>query len=201
MNDVLSSFIPRTPPVLVVLSGLSGAGKDAVLKELRKAGLPLYFAVTATTRPPRPGEKDGVDYYFVNRQQFQELIGNGELLEWATVYGHFYGVPRKPIARALGEGLDAVVKVDVQGAATIKRVVPEAVFIFLLTPDMQELERRLRERGTESEAQLQLRLKTAEEELRSLPMFDYVVVNRTGEVSRAAEDVLAIIRAEKCRLK
>jgi len=199
-RETPSPLAPPPKPLFIVLSGLSGAGKDTVLAGLRKAGLPLHIGVTATTRPRRRSEKEGIDYFFVSKDRFQELIDTGELLEWATVYSNRYGIPRGPVRRALEEGKDVIVRIDVQGAATIKKILPRAVFIFLLTPYLEELEKRLARRKTESSADLELRLQTAVKELRSLPMFDYVVINRTGEVDRAIADIVAIITAEKCRI-
>ncbi len=194
-------LVPRTEPLFIVLSGLSGVGKDAVLAGLRRSGLPLYISVSATTRPRRSGEKEGVDYFFVSQDRFQELIDKGELLEWATVYGNRYGIPRGPVRQALREGKDVIVKIDVQGAATIRKNVPGAVLIFLLTPDLGELKKRLARRRTETSADIELRFQTAIKELRSLPMFDYAVINHAGELERAVADVVAIITAEKCRVK
>jgi guanylate kinase len=187
-------------PLLIVVSGLSGVGKDAVLSRLRQSDLPLEFIVTVTTRPPRAGERDGVHYNFVSTAEFQSMIDNNQLLEWAEVYGNRYGTPREPISQALADGKDVVVKVDVQGAATIKKILPQAVFIFLATPTMEELESRLRQRRTETAADLELRLKTAAEELEQLPLFDYIVFNPRGEINSAVADVQAIIAAEKCRV-
>ena len=140
-RETPAPLAPPPKPLFIVLSGLSGVGKDTVLAGLRKSSFPLYISVSATTRPRRPGEKEGVDYYFVSKDRFQELIDTGELLEWATVYGNRYGIPRGPVRQALKEGRDVLVKIDVQGAATIKKNVPGAVFIFLLTPYLEELEK------------------------------------------------------------
>jgi guanylate kinase len=192
---------PPPSPLLIVLSGLSGAGKDTVLTGLRHAGIPLEFIVTVTTRPPRPDEVDGVHYRFVSETRFQQMIAGDELLEWASVYGNHYGVPRQPVKQSLEAGWDVIVKIDVQGAATIKKKVPEAVFIFLAPPSMEELELRLRRRRTEKPADLRLRLSTAGGELKDLPMFDYLVINRRGELEHTIEVVQAIITAEKCRVK
>ena len=200
-RDPRSPLEPPARPLLLVLSGLSGAGKDAVLSGLRQTGLPLEFILTATTREKRPNERDGVHYRFIAEDRFREMIDRGELLEWAQVYGNLYGVPREPVSRALKKGRDVVVKVDVQGAATIKKALPQAVFIFLAPPSIEELVQRLRQRRTESEAELELRVKTAGEELQTLPMFDYLVINREGELERAVEDIEAIIAAEKHRVK
>jgi guanylate kinase len=195
-----SPLTPPPEPLLIVLSGLSGVGKDTVLSGLKQSGLPLHISVSATTRPRRAGEKDGVDYYFVSSERFQEMIDGNQLLEWAIVYGNRYGIPREPVRQALQNGKDVIVKIDVQGAATIKKILPQAVFIFLVTPYMEELKKRLRKRRTETSAALELRLKTAAEELQKLPMFDYVVVNRPGEIDRAVAEIVAIITAEKCRV-
>jgi len=191
---------PPAQPLLIVLSGLSGAGKDAVLTGLRRSGCPLEFIVTVTTRPPRPSEKDGVHYHFVSNDRFQEMIVNNQLLEWANVYGNWYGPPRDAVRQALKSGKDVVIKVDVQGAATIKKILPQAVFIFLTTPSTEDLTQRLKQRSTETPSDLELRLKTAREEMEKLPMFDYVVYNRPGELDRAVADIEAIITAEKCRV-
>ena len=192
---------PSSGPLLIVLSGLSGVGKDAVLNGLRKSVIPLEFIVTVTTRTPRPGEKDGMHYHFISEAEFQKMVDGNELLEWATVYGNHYGPPKGPVRQALKDGKDVVIKVDVQGAATIKKIVPEAVFIFLAPPSMEELAVRLRQRRTESPADLELRLKTAAEEMDTLPLFDYLVINRQGELDRAVMDIEAIIATEKCRVK
>jgi guanylate kinase len=191
---------PPAYPLLIVLSGLSGAGKDAVLTKLRESGCPLEFIVTVTTRARRRNERDGVHYRFLSKNRFQELIDRKDLLEWATVYGNWYGVPREPVRQALEKGKDVIVKVDVQGATTIKKILPRAVFIFLAPPSMEELLHRLKQRHTESPAELELRIKTAQEELKKLHLFDYLVFNRQGEIDRAVADIQAIIAAEKCRV-
>jgi len=194
---------PHRPPAcprLFVLSGLSGAGKDVILNGLRQSGLPLEIIVTTTTRARRPGEKDGEPYHFVSPEAFQEKRQSDQLLEYARVYGNWYGVPRQAVQRALTAGKDAIVKIDVQGAATIRRKVPPAVLIFLAPPSLADLAERLRGRRTEAPADLELRLATAEGELANLPLFDYIVINRRGEPERAVAEVKAIIAAEKCRL-
>jgi guanylate kinase len=187
--------------LLFVISGPSGVGKDAVIDGLRKTSTSLFFAVTATTRPQRHGETDGVDYGFVSRAKFERMIGEGELLEWANVYGNYYGVPKRDLQRALRDGKDAVVKVDVQGAATIRSLVPDAILIFVAAGSMGELERRLKRRKTESGIDLELRTAAAREEMKSLPLFDYIVVNRDEQVESAVAQIQAIMTAEKCRVK
>jgi guanylate kinase len=187
-------------PLLIILSGLSGVGKDSVLDGLKKCGCPLEHIVTVTTRPRRPNEKDGVHYTFVPPARFQELIDTRQLLEWANVYGNRYGVPREPVRQALAGGNDVIVKIDVQGAATIKKILPQAVFIFLAAPTLEECAPRLKQRRTETAEECELRLKTAGEELEKLHLFDYLVINRHGELDRAVADIEAIIRVEKCRV-
>jgi len=187
-------------PLFIVLSGPSGAGKDAVLSRLRKSGYPVEFITTVTTRPQRAREKNNVDYHFVSRESFQRMIENKELLEWANVYGNWYGVPKQPVKQALDKGRDIIVKVDIQGAATIKKILPQAVFIFFVPPSREELVTRLKQRHTESSFDLALRIKTAEEEIKQLPLFDYVVVNKRDEIDLAVSAIEAIITAEKHRV-
>ena len=175
-------------------------GKDAVLARMKELKCPLHYTVTATTRPQRQGERDGIDYYFLFPQKFEEMVEKGELLEWARVYGHWYGVPREQVKQALEKGLDVIIKADVQGAATIKGVAPQAILIFLAPPSLEELEERLRKRKSESTIDLRLRIETAREELKRLPQFDYVVMNHQGEVDLAVAQIDAIILAEKCRV-
>ena len=191
---------PPARPLLIVLSGLSGAGKDAVLSRMRQSGYPLTYITTMTTRPRRTKERDNIDYHFISRERFREMIERGELLEWANVYGNLYGVPKESVKQALDRGQDTIVKVDVQGAAAIKKISPQAVFIFLTPPSIEELVQRLKQRRTESPSDLALRARTAEEELKQLPMFDYIIINRQGEIERAVSEIEAIITAEKCRV-
>jgi guanylate kinase len=188
-------------PLLIIISGPSGVGKDTVLAKMKQSRRLLHYVVTATTRPQRPGEKNGLDYHFVSEEQFKRMIENGQLLEWANVYGNLYGVPKGQVQQALAQGLDVVVKVDVQGAATIKNILPQAVFIFLTPPSLDELERRLRERKTESTEELKLRMETTRGELDSLPLFEYVVVNHQDRLDSTIAQIDAIISAEKCRVK
>ena len=194
-----SPFSLPAKPLLIVLSGPSGAGKDAVLNRLKESGYPLEFITTVTTRPQRAIEKNAA-YHFVSEENFQRMMENKELLEWAKVYGNWYGVPKQPVRQALEKGRDILVKIDVQGAATIKKILPQAVFIFLMPPSREELARRLKDRHTESPLDADLRLKTAEEEIKQLPLFDYVVVNKQDEVDSAVSAIKAIITAEKRRV-
>lgn len=187
-------------PLLIVLSGPSGAGKDAVLSRLREMGRPYHFTVTATTRPKRPAERHGADYYFYTPDEFQAMKERGEFLESACVYGHWYGVPRSQVREALHGGRDVFIKIDVQGAATIKGLAPQAVFIFLAPPSLEELVRRLRQRKTEAAGDMERRVQTAQEEMQRLPMFDYVVANDNGRLDDAVAFIESIVRAERCRI-
>jgi len=185
-------------PLLVVITGPSGVGKDTLVRELkRKLGDSLHVAVTATTRPPRPGERHGVHYYFLSQGEFEDLIRQGGLLEHATVYGHRYGVPKAPLREALSQGKDVVVRVDVQGGQFIKSHYPEAVTIFLLPPSEEELARRLRGRGQDDPQQVALRLLVAQEEMAQAQQFDYQVVN--DQLEEAVEAVLAIMARERAK--
>jgi len=193
--------IPSAKPLLVVLSGPSGVGKDALLTRMRELGHHFHYVVTGTTRPQRPREKDGVDYHFLSYQEFQQMVDAGQLLEWAKVYGNYYGVPRAEVSQALSKGKDVIVKVDVQGAATIKKILPQAVFLFLMAPSMEELERRLKQRRSESSIDLALRLERASEEMKSLPLFDYAITSHQGKINDVIAQIEAIVVAERCRVK
>ena len=186
--------------LLLILSGPSGAGKDALLIRMKELGVPFHYVVTSTTRPPRTGEKDGVEYTFVSESGFQEMLQRGDLVESAKVYGYWYGVPKHEVKQALDEGKDVVLKIDVQGAATIRNLLPGAVLVFLTLPSLEEYERRLRQRKTESDTDLKVRLGKVTEELRSMLIFDYVVVNRQDELDGAVDQIKAIVAAEKCRV-
>jgi guanylate kinase len=200
IRDTLN-VIPSAHPLLIVISGFSGVGKDAALGRMKKAGLSFHYVVTATTRPKRPGEKDGVDYHFLSEDKFRQMIMTNQFLEWAKVYGNYYGVPKREIEKALKKGQDAIVKVDVQGAATIKQILPDAVFIFLMAPSSEELANRLKQRHGLHSADLDLRLNKAREEIESLPIFDYVVVSHTDNIDLTVAQINSIVTSEKCRLK
>jgi guanylate kinase len=186
--------------LLIVLSGPSGVGKDAVLGSMKGEDFPLYYTVTLTTRPKRDGEIDGVDYYFTSEVNFHHMIEQGELLEWAKVYGHLYGVPKQQVREAMERGEDIIIKVDVQGATTIKNLLSDAVLIFLAPPSIEEQKKRLEQRRSESETDLKLRMETFHEEMNSLDLFDYIVVNHQGKLDFAVSQIKAIISAEKCRI-
>jgi len=188
-------------PLLIVLSGPSGVGKDAVLARMKELGRPFHYVITATTRPKRAAEKNGVNYHFLSQEEFQQMIDKHQFLEWANVYGNYYGVPKNEITSALSKGVDAIVKVDVQGAATIKKILPQAVFIFLRPPSMEELEKRLRKRHSEFSTDLALRLEKAKGEIERLPLFDYVIISRQNKLAEVVSRIDAIVAAEKRRVK
>lgn len=195
-----TSFVRPSKPLLVVLSGPSGAGKDAVLYRMKVSGYALKYVITATTRPQRPNETNGMDYHFMTVQQFQETIENNELLEWAEVYGNWYGIPKAQVRMSLENGEDVIVKIDVQGAATIKKMVPNAVLIFLIPTSKEDLAFRLRQRHTETSADMAIRLAAADDEMKQISHFDYVVINHWDKIDHAVADIIGIIRAEKCRV-
>ena len=185
--------IPDGPPLLVVLSGPSGSGKDAVRDLLMAWDLPMHFVVTATTRLKRPGEVPGVDYLFVSEAEFDRLECEGELIEHALVYGQRRGVPRAQVMEPMATGHDVIARVDVQGAATLKDLIANAVLIFIAPPSFAEERRRLIARGTEDEEQLRLRSETASQEMEAAASFDYVLVNETGALEATARQVVDII--------
>ncbi len=186
-------------PLLLVLSGPSGVGKDLLLSRLREIGRPYHFTITATTRPRRDGELDGVDYHFMGEQDFEAMIARDELLEWANVYGNYYGVPKAQVMDALRNGKDVILKIDVQGAETVRQIAPEALFIFLAPPTEAELERRLRGRRSESDEVLAARIDKARHELQEAVEFDYTVVHHTDATDKAALEVEDIIERERLR--
>jgi guanylate kinase len=183
----------------VVISGPSGVGKDAVLARMRELHPELFFAVTATTRPKRPGEIDGQDYIFVTPDRFEQLLERGEFLEHAEVYGRHYGVPKGPLREAMAQGRDAIVKVDVQGAATIRSLAPDALLVFLEAPTMEELERRLTLRKTESPEQMAIRIQTARDEMQQAAWFDRVIVNETYAVDATVSQIVSTIEEQRRR--
>jgi guanylate kinase len=195
-----ASPAPELAPLVIVLSGPSGAGKDAVLGAMKARGIPSEYVITNTTRARRPAEAEGHPYHFVSAAEFKSLLERGEMLEHAEVYGNYYGVPKAPVRQALAEGRDVLIKVDVQGALTIKKIIPGAVLVFLMPPSIDELSRRLNGRGTEAPRDLELRLTTARSEIEKLPEFDYVVVSYPNKLDRAVDDVCALITAEKLRV-
>jgi guanylate kinase len=190
---------PSSNPLVLVISGPSGVGKDAILNRMKERNFPFSFITTVTTRKRRAAEKDGVDYHFISVDDYQKILANNGFLESAQVYGNWYGVPRDPVKAALAQGKDTIIKVDIQGVANIKKVLPEAIFVFILAPSAEELSKRLCQRRTETPVDLQLRLKTAEKELQEISKFDYAVMNPCNDIESAIRDLMSIVRAEKCR--
>jgi guanylate kinase len=186
-------------PLLIVISGPSGVGKDTVIDRMKERGLPFRFVVTATTRPRRPDEIEGVDYFFVDRQEFERMIEDDEMFEHAIVYDDYKGVPKWQVEEAFASGEDVIMRVDVQGAETIRKKCPEALLVFLSTRDEEELIERLKARRTESEENLNLRIKTARQEFNSVDTFDYYVVNKGGKLDQTVDTILAIILSEHAR--
>jgi len=192
-----SEFFPiQAEPMLIVISGPSGVGKDTVLQRMKERNLPFHFVVTATTRPPRATEVDGVDYFFVTRDEFARMIDEDELLEYAIVYTDYKGIPKSQVRQALESGKDVIMRIDVQGAETIRKLCPEALLIFLTTQNQEELVARLHERKTESADGLSLRIATARQELKRIEQFDYVVINQDDQLDTTVDIIVSIILAE-----
>ena len=187
-------------PLVVILTGPSGVGKDAALNELKKSERPWHYVVTATTRPRRHNETNGVDYIFMDEAEFRTALENNEFLESANVYDKWYGVPKSQVSGPLKQGLDVILKVDIQGAATIKSLIPNAISIFMIPGTLNDLENRLRTRMTESEDQLQLRLEVAREELSKLNDFEYYIINKENSLESTVNQIDTILAAEKQRL-
>ncbi|MEX2228911.1 MAG: guanylate kinase [Dehalococcoidia bacterium] len=190
---------PLAAPLVVVLSGPSGAGKDAVMLRMRERALPIAVPATMTTRAPRAGEVKGVHHVFVSRPEFERALAGGELLEHAEVYGNLYGVPRSQVRAALASGRHVIIRVDVQGAASLRRLLPGALFLFLVPDNLQHLAEHLRERATEDEAALQRRLAEARVELEQARRFDHVVTNVEDDLDATVDAVWKLIEAEAAR--
>jgi guanylate kinase len=200
MNYPVTFTVPHSEPLLIVISGPSGVGKDTVIQLMKARKLPFHFVVTATTRRPRPDEVNGVDYFFFSNNEFASMIENEELLEYAYVYNDYKGIPKAQVRQALASGKDVLMRLDVQGAATIHKLCPEAVLIFLTTQDERELIKRLKARRTESREELNMRIAMAHQELKRLDDFDYVLVNREQKLDETVDTILAIIQAEHHRV-
>jgi guanylate kinase len=200
MSDSDPFAIPESQPLLIVISGPSGVGKDSVIMRMKERRMPFYFVVTATTRLPRPDEQPGVDYIFVSKDQFAGLIERGELLEYAIVYNDYKGIPKDQVRQALQSGQDVILRIDVQGAATIRELCPDALTIFLAPESEAELIERLTQRKSETPEGLKLRIVTARQEMKRMGEFDYVVVNRDGNLNATVDAIIEIIHAEHHRV-
>jgi guanylate kinase len=197
-----TTFNLRKPsPLLIVVSGPSGVGKDSVVQRMIERGFPFHFVVTATTREKRETETNGKDYLFVSKDEFAQMIEQNELIEYAIVYGDYKGIPKAQVREALTSGKDVVMRLDVQGAETVRRLAPEALMIFITCESEEELERRLRERKTETADSLSLRIATARKELQRIAAFDYVIVNQDFHLDDTVNKVRAIISAEHLRVQ
>jgi guanylate kinase len=198
-DDVIGDLRALRKPRVFIISGPSGVGKDAVIEQLRERFPEAFFAVTATTRERRPGEIDGVHYFFLDEDDFRERLADGEFLESATVYGNLYGVLKSPVRAALARGQDVFVKVDVQGAAEIERIVTGAISIFLAPESAGTLLQRLKHRKTDDAAELMTRFATATRELAAATDFDYVIFNKQDHLDDALDEISAVVRSETCR--
>jgi guanylate kinase len=185
--------------LLIVLSGPSGAGKGTVCRALRSYMPDIKYSVSVTTRPPRSDEAEGVNYFFTTRSAFQDMIRSGKLLEWAEVYGNYYGTPKEYVEQMLSQGHDVLLEIDTQGAMLVKKKFPDGVFIFLIPPSLQELKARIIARGSETDESLQIRFSAAAREMSYVREYHYVVVN--DKVENACEVIASIIRAEHCSVK
>jgi guanylate kinase len=188
-------------PLLIVISGPSGVGKDTVLEEMKARGLPFHFVITATTRPARPGEVDGEDYFFLSQDNFARMIDEGELLEYAVVYQDYKGIPKSQVREALASGKNVIMRVDVQGAETVRKLIQDALLIFLTPQNEEELINRLEKRDTETMDSLKLRIATTRQEYKKIPLFDYIVVNKDDCLDDTVDTIEAIIRAEQHRVQ
>jgi guanylate kinase len=196
-----NTFELRKPdPLLIVISGPSGVGKDSVVQRMIERGFPFHFVVTATTREKRAAETHGKDYWFLSKDEFARMIEENELIEYAIVYGDYKGIPKAQVREALASGKDVIMRLDVQGAESVRKLAPEALLIFITCESEEELERRLRERKTETADSLSLRIATARKELQRLDAFDYVIVNQDFHLDDTVDKVRAIISAEHLRV-
>lgn len=198
-DSSLNFNLQKREPLFIVISGLSGVGKDAVIEELLKRGIPLHKVVTATTRAPRSTERDGVDYHFLTHERFQEMIRNNEFIEWAMVYNDFKGVPRKQIRDAMASGLDVIMRVDVQGARKFRELFPEALLIFITPASEEDWRAMLLGRDTDTPDQIDRRITAAPSELDALPIFNYVVINKRCCLAETADKIIGIIDSEHMR--
>jgi guanylate kinase len=181
---------------LLVVSGPAGVGKGTVIRRaVEKSPNPVWLSVSATTRPPRANDAEGVTYYFKTKDEFKKMIANDELLEWAVYSDNFYGTPKKSVYDALDKGIDVVLEIEVQGALQMRAHHPEGIYVFIMPPSMEELQNRLSGRNTEDMAEIAKRMAIAENEMKSLHKYNYIIINE--EIEKTAEDLIAILRADK----
>jgi guanylate kinase len=180
---------------LFVVTGPSGAGKDSVIEKVREFGLPFGTVTTTSTRPMRPTESEGDPYYFLARDVFEKKIADGEMIEWAEVYGNLYGSSKAEVERVLGENEYVIIKVDPQGARTFKEMMPDAITIFIAPPSFEYLEKRLLNRASDSPEVIQKRLEVAHSELQNLETWNHVIINEEGELDKAARELIAIVKS------
>ena len=201
MDWLGNSAVTNMKPIVVVISGPSGVGKDVMIERMIESGrLGFHFTVTTTTRDPRPGEKDGVNHHFVTVDDFVNLIAADDLLEWAQVYGNYYGVPKQQVRDALNAGTHVIIRVDVQGAKRLSEIIPEALLIFITPPSLDVLEKHLKNRGVDSEEEMVKRLAAANEEISQESLFDFTVINVEGQLDQTVNSVVAIIQSESQRI-
>ena len=199
-SQVLPFSINPPNPLLIVISGPSGVGKDSVLEEMKSRGLPFHFVITATTRVSRPDEVNGRDYFFLSQDEFAKMIDEGELLEYAVVYQDYKGIPKSQVREALASGKNVIMRIDVQGAETIRKIAQDALMIFLTPQNEEELINRLKNRNTETLESLKLRIATTRQEYNKIGIFDYIVVNKDDKLNETVDMIEAIITAEQQRV-
>lgn len=200
MSD--DKFHCKSYPTMVVISGPSGVGKDTVARKvIDRRPDEFYFVVTAATREPRDGEVHGRDYFFVSNDEFARMIDEDELLEYAIVYRQYKGIPKQQIRDALGSGKNVIMRVDVQGAATVRKIIPNAITVFLQTPSEDDLIKRLKDRETETSEGFALRIATARKEMERISEFDYCVMNADSQIEQAVDRILSIVDAARSRVK
>jgi len=192
---------PQPEPLLMVISGPSGIGKDTVVDGLKARNLPFHFVITATSRAPRENEVHGRDYFFYSKEKFEEMIAAGEFLEHAWVYSAYKGVPKFQVQEALDSGEDVVMRLDVQGAETVHKLCPDAILVFLTAETKEAWLQRLKNRRSETDEELNLRIETAREEYDKLDMFDYIVINQDNELDHTLDVIESIISAEHHRVE
>jgi len=199
-EDSIFDDVLKPQPLLILISGPSGVGKDSTVKALLRRQLPLHFVVTTTNRPPRSDEREGVDYFFVSTQQFEKFISGDEMLEYAVVYGHYKGIRKTQIREAMRSGKDVIVRLDVQGVKRVKSLCQDAVTIFIIPANSEEWLLRLKNRNTETPEDFQVRMETARYEMQQLPEYDYVVVNARDRLEETVNVIEAIIKTEHHRV-